>query len=69
MANKPVTVALAEFRQRIEAAINESQLPAFVIEMSLSNYLAQIHGLAEKQTAQEAEAYQEEIAKEASEEA
>lgn len=37
--NKPITVAYEEFKQELADLINNSGLPAFVIESVLQNYL------------------------------
>ena len=55
--NKPASVAIKEFSEKIETCINESGLPPIVLEMIMRGYYLQIKELADKQTAAEEESY------------
>ena len=47
--NKPSTIIYEEFKQNLAALINQSGLPAFVIEPVLRDYLNDIKMLAQRQ--------------------
>ena len=56
--NKPITLARKEFIEKIVAACNESQLPAFVVADVLGEAEKAARELAEKQLAADAEAWE-----------
>lgn len=64
MTNKPISIALNEFRQKVTEAINTSGIPPYILEMAVNDYLVQLHNLAEKQTAEETAAYNDALEKE-----
>jgi len=47
--NKPISVKYEEFKQGLLSLINNSGLPAFMIEPILQNYLAETQMLAKRQ--------------------
>lgn len=47
--NKPVSMIYEEFKQELADLINNSNLPVFVIEPILQNYLIEIKEVAKKQ--------------------
>jgi hypothetical protein len=47
--NKPSTIIYEEFKQDLANLINNSGLPAFIIEPVLRDYLIEIKTLAQKQ--------------------
>ncbi len=61
--NKPASVAIKEFSDKLERCINESGLPPIVVEMVMRGYYMQIKGMAEKQTKNEEELYKESLNK------
>ncbi len=58
--NKPASVAIRDFSEKMEECINESGLPPIVVEMVMRGYYLQIREMAEKQTIQEEEEYRKE---------
>lgn len=58
--NKPASVAIRDFSEKMEECINESGLPPIVVEMVMRVYYLQIREMAEKQTIQEEEEYRKE---------
>lgn len=56
---KPVTLVRQEFINDITKLINESSLPAFVIEDILEKILKQVHDLTNIQYEQEKKRYEE----------
>lgn len=57
--NKPITIIYEEFKQELADVINNSTLPAFVIENVLQNYLAETRMAARKQYEKDKLTYQE----------
>ncbi|MCD8036034.1 MAG: hypothetical protein LUE88_01430 [Clostridiales bacterium] len=55
--NKPASLAIKEFSEKLEECINESGLPPIVVEMIMWGYYMQIKEMAEKQTKDEEEIY------------
>ena len=47
--NKPSTIIYEEFKQNLAALINQSGLPAFIVEPVLREYLSEIRIMAQKQ--------------------
>ena len=47
--NKPSTIIYEEFKQELASLINNSGLPAFIIEPVLRDYLTEIKALAQRQ--------------------
>lgn len=47
--NKPITVKYQEFKDKLAEVINDSELPPFVIEPVLKEYLNETHAFAEQQ--------------------
>lgn len=47
--NKPINVAYEDFKQELTDLINNSGLPAFIIEPVLLNYLNETRSVAKKQ--------------------
>ena len=47
--NKPITVIYEDFKQELADLINNCELPFFVIENVLQNYLAEAKFIAKKQ--------------------
>lgn len=41
--NKPITIRYEEFKGKLEALINDSCLPPFIIESVMKEYLADVH--------------------------
>ena len=53
--NKPASVAIAEFKARLDRVINESGLPPVVLEPIMTAYTAALARAAAEQTAREAQ--------------
>lgn len=47
--NKPFSIVYEDFKQELAALINNSGMPALVIESILQNYLTEIRSIAVKQ--------------------
>ena len=47
--NKPITIVREETREQIAAVINNSGLPAFVIEPILQEFLIEVRNVATRQ--------------------
>ena len=58
---KPITVARAEFINGVTMLINESGLPAFVIEPILKDMLYDIKVVAQKQLEHDTKIYQDKL--------
>lgn len=58
--SKPMTIARAEMLQRIYAAINEAELPAFVVADALERLTAEARAAADEQFARDMAEFQEE---------
>lgn len=50
---RPVTVRISQLKMDIQSAVLKSELPPFMIEMILSEYLAGIKMVAQKEYAQD----------------
>ncbi len=57
---KPVTIVREELRQRITSAVNESNLPAFVVADMFDGFLRELRALERQQYEKDLNAYQEE---------
>lgn len=55
---KPVTIIREELRKTVTEAINESNLPAFVVADMFEKFLAELRQLERQQYAQDLQAYQ-----------
>lgn len=58
--NKPATLLQREFKDKIVNAINESNLPAFVLVPILEQALAEVKNIEEKQYEADKAAYEKE---------
>lgn len=58
--DKPVTIVLHEFKDKIVQTINESGLPAFIIAPVLQQALAEIERIEEQQYIADKKAYESE---------
>lgn len=47
--NKPSTLLYEDFKKDLASVINNSNLPAFVIELVLQDYLSEVKAMALKQ--------------------
>lgn len=47
--NKPITLVYEDFKLQLADLINNSGLPAFMIEPVLSNYLSEVKNLVKRQ--------------------
>lgn len=56
--SKPVTVARAEFVSNLTDLINGSELPAFIIEPILKDFLNDVRAIAQRQLEQDTIRYQ-----------
>lgn len=56
--SKPVTVARAEFVSNLTDLINSAELPAFVIEPILKDFLNDVRAIAQRQLEQDTIQYQ-----------
>lgn len=64
MNEKPITVKREEMLAQIYAAINQAEVPAFVVEDALRRLLADVEQMARQQFAQDYETYMAEEAHE-----
>lgn len=55
--DKPASMVIKEFTQRIESDINNSGLPPIILELIIGKYYSQIHLMAEQQANNEADTY------------
>ena len=53
MSDRPVTVRVAQLKNDIQTSVLKSELPPFMIEMILGEYLAGIRMVAQKEYAQD----------------
>lgn len=58
--NKPMSVKINNFCDRLAAMLNEAELPFYVLEPYMKNALEEVHTAAEKQRKLELEAYMKE---------
>ena len=61
---KPISIVYEEFKDMLASLINDSGLPAFVIEPILRDYLSEIKMIKEKQYQIEKAQYEEFLKKE-----
>ena len=57
--NKPASVAIAEFKAKLDGIINESGLPPVVLEPIMASYTGALARMAAEQTAREAQEWAE----------
>lgn len=57
--NKPITIVRAEFISNLVKLINETALPAFVMESILKDICLEVKGIAQKQYELDVEKYEE----------
>ena len=57
---KPVTIIREELRKSITSAVNESNLPAFVVADMFEGFLRELRALERQQFEKDLKAYQEE---------
>lgn len=50
---KPITVKITEFRENLSKAVAESELPPFMVEILLGEYLAGVSRVAAQEYAQD----------------
>lgn len=55
---RPVTVRVSQLKNDIQSAVLKSELPPFMIEMILSEYLAGIKMVAQKEYAEDLESWE-----------
>lgn len=60
---KPLTVAVEEFKKNIEATVNNSGLPPFVIWLIFDRYLNEIASASQKQYEKERAEYENALSK------
>lgn len=65
---KPISVIYEEFKQDLASLINNSGLPAFVVEPVLQDYLSEIKAIKERQYQVEKAQYEESLKKETEQE-
>lgn len=65
--NKPVTIVREELRQKITSAVNESNLPAFVVADMFEGFLRELRALERQQYQNDLESYQKTYAEEGAE--
>lgn len=51
--DKPASMVMNEFTEKLEDCINKSGLPPVILELILGRYYTQIRSMAERQTLQE----------------
>ena len=62
--NKPITVIYEDFKQGLTNLINNSGLPAFMIEPILQDYLEEVRMVAKQQYQSDKVQYEEALSKE-----
>ena len=62
--NKPITVIYEDFKQGLTSLINDSGLPAFMIEPVLRDYLEEVRRVASQQYQSDKVQYESALAKE-----
>lgn len=55
---RPVTVRIAELKKDINEAVGKSELPPFMLEMVIGEYLTGISAVARKEYAQDLEEWE-----------
>lgn len=65
---KPVTIIREELRQKITSAVNESNLPAFVVADMFDGFLRELRALERQQYQNDFEKYQKTYAEEGADE-
>ena len=61
MGNKPVTMIIDETKNTIVNAVNNSQLPAFILETIIKDIYIEINQMAIQQANLEKQKYEEEL--------
>lgn len=61
---KPITLIREDFISNISKTINESQLPAFIVESVLKDFLNEVHIASQRQLEVDRAKYQELVEKE-----
>lgn len=61
MGNKPVTMIIEETKNTIVNAVNNSQLPAFILETIIKDIYIEINQMAIQQANLEKQKYEEEL--------
>ena len=64
---KPVTIIREELRQKITSAVNESNLPAFVVADMFEGFLRELRALERQQYQNDLDNYQKTYAEEGAE--
>lgn len=59
--DKPITVAREEFVEKIVQTVNESRMPAFIMESILKDITAEVHAAALQQYENDKKAYEESL--------
>ena len=59
--DKPLTVAREEFVEKIVTLVNESRMPAFIMEAVLKDITAEVHAAAQQQYEHDKKAYEESL--------
>lgn len=55
--NRPITVRIDDFRKTLDSAIEESHLPAFILELIWNQYFSSLHRIAMNEYSSEKEQY------------
>lgn len=61
--NKPITIKYKEFKDDLETVIYDSDLPPFIVESVLREYLMEVHNYAEQQYLKDSSMYREYVEK------
>ena len=61
--DKPITMRYEEFKHNLTSLINNSDLPLFIIEGTLQNYLYEVSSIVKKQYQHDVEQYKESLSK------
>ena len=56
--NKPITVKYEEFKQKLADVINDCEMPPFMIEPILNEFLIETHNCARQQYLRDKEIYE-----------
>lgn len=63
--NKPLTMIIKETQNNVVNTLNESGLPPIILDFILRDIYMEVHGIAERQTAEDAEKYEKSLKEEA----
>ncbi len=55
---RPITIRMEEFKEDLNCAVTNSELPAYLLEILLGQYLQGISLVAQKEYAQDREAWE-----------